>query len=227
MENQEQYCHCFKQRPGSSHRVGEVRQRGGGGGIMWKIFLFIIKKHDSKHKLRKYRIIITFILQFLGFWLTRYSKGVFESWTTRTKTWKEHPLGEGVGLLRSWRGLQRSLILIKYTLDWHNDYEDLELCRNLARGRDAEAKKAGGVWNAWETEWRASHGKRVEIFNTYDNPALLKGADVIQLSMPKWGWQNSQQLTWSNELIFIKKERGRNPQDWELTEITNCRYWNC
>lgn len=50
------------------------------------------------------------------------------------------------------------------------------------------------MFSSWETEWWANSGKRAGIFNTYDDPGLLKGADMVpmatnrrQLSMPQLG----------------------------------------
>ena len=47
--------------------------------------------------------------------------------------------------MRSRGSLQRSFILINYTLDYNHNYEDLELRRNLIRDRDAGNQRAGGV----------------------------------------------------------------------------------
>ena len=47
--------------------------------------------------------------------------------------------------MRSRGSLQRSFILIKNILDYNYNYEDLELCRNIIRDRDAGNKRAGHV----------------------------------------------------------------------------------
>lgn len=38
------------------------------------------------------------------------------------------------------------------------------------------------MFSSWETEWWANSGKRAGIFNTYDDPGLLKGADMVPMA---------------------------------------------
>ena len=140
-----------------------------------------------------------------------------------------HRLWESANLLRSRGSLQRSFILIKNILDYNYNYEDLELCRNIIRDRDAGNKRAGHV----EGTCSAFRKLNSRQLNTYKG-LRLKGSysgtqacqqEAARLPTLQVGWQDACLLGWSNELRINNQDKGSGkPQDWEERVVTvNCR----
>ena len=119
--------------------------------------------------------------------------------------------------------------LIKHTLYYNHNYEDLELCRNLIRDRDAGNKRAGGVEGTCsgfrKRHWAAEHLQRLKTLKGGWSGTQACQQGAARLPKPQLGWQDACLLGWSNELRINDQDKGsRKPQDWESRAVTmNCR----